>query len=238
MARRPKSQSGSFGQLSYRPAPDEGLVPQTLEFVRNQLPNWRDDPQRPQDSSEKRLNSSLSDFLDCRSRSLCPMVRFKHEAPQSGTRTVDIGAHGTEDTTLIGVRSYTIYEPFLVIEAKRLPAPSKDREREYVTGTDKKSGSPTGGIQRFKLGLHGAGVETAAMVGYIESGLPQHWLRTINRWIYELADDCRWSTSETLQFDRVDTAKGVSSSVSVHSRSLGCVTDSISLLHLWVVMNP
>ena len=129
------------------------------------------------------------------------MARFKHESPQSGTRTVDIGIHGTKEATVIGVRPYSIYEPFLVIEAKRLPAPSRDREREYVTGTDRSSGGPTGGIQRFKLGLHGSNVETAAMVSYIEQHSPSHWHGAINGWIADLigvtsTDGCVWSRAE------------------------------------------
>ena len=80
------------------------------------------------------------------------MFQFEHEAPQSGTRTVDIGVHGTEEATLIGARPYSVHEPFLVIEAKRLPAPGgKDREREYVTGTDRSSGGPTGGSLRRRF---------------------------------------------------------------------------------------
>lgn len=218
-------------------------MPQALRFVRHQLPIWRDDPQRPQDASEKRLNFSLCNHLN-RFRADHPMFQFEHEAPQMGRRTIDIGVLGTDESTLIGTRVYSSYEPFFVIEAKRLPAPpGKDREREYVTGTARNSDSPTGGIQRFKLGLHGAGVETAAMVGYIESGLPPQWIRAINQWIRELAaatptDDCQWSESDALQTGRVDAARGISTSTSVHTRSSACVTDSISLHHLWIVMNP
>ena len=65
------------------------------------------------------------------------MVRFKHQDQQTRTHTVDLGVHGLEKITIVDTRGYTIYQPFLVIEAKRLPAPSKDREREYIVGTDK-----------------------------------------------------------------------------------------------------
>lgn len=58
----------------------------------------------------------------------------------------------------------------MVIECKRLPTPGgKDREREYVSGFHA-NGSPTGGIQRFKLGLHGGQVHDAAMIGYVVNG--------------------------------------------------------------------
>jgi hypothetical protein len=242
MAKHPRSWSGANGHLSYQPSPDEGIIPRTLEFVRTQLSAWRDDPKRPPDSSEKRLNSSLCDFLDCRARSDCPMVRFKHEAPQTDARTVDIGVHGAEEITLIGACNYSLYEPFMVIEAKRLPAPTKDREREYVTGTNKASGSATGGIQRFKLGLHGAGGEVAAMVGYIEKHSAQHWHKTINEWITDLAsgtsnDGCDWSDDDKLQQLDCGDEQSASMVFSTHQPTDECVTTAIRLCHLWVAMN-
>ena len=210
MANQPEPHSGSFGRLSYQPLPNDGPVPRTLEFIRDQLPAWRDDPQRPRDPSERHLNASLCSFLNSRhARSDFPMVSFQPEEPQTGPRDVDFGVHGA-DSILVGTRHYTIYKPFLVIEAKRLPAPQpKDREKEYVTGGEKLSG----GIQRFKLGLHGAQVETAAMVGYIERGIPDQWLRVINGWIRELAamprtEECPWNASEILQAGQADAARG------------------------------
>jgi hypothetical protein len=241
MAKHSKARSGSTGRLSYQPSPDEGLVPKTLEFVRNQLPAWRNDPKRPAHPSEKRLNSSLCNFLNNRVRSGCPMVRFEHETPQAGSRTVDIGIHGMEEITSLGAGDYTLYQPFMVIEAKRLPAPSKDREREYVTGTNKSSGGPTGGIQRFKLGLHGADTQTALIVGYIEEQSVQHWFATINRWIAELvaktiSDGCIWSKADGLDQLVWNEEQNTSIAVSMHQRSGACLTPEVRIHHLWVVM--
>lgn len=243
MARKPKSRSGSVGRLTYQPAAHERLVPKTLEFIRSHLPVWRDDPRRPRDSSEKRLNSSLCDFLDIRARLDFPMVRFKHEAPQTETRTADLGVHGIEEITIIGVHQYTIYDAFLAIECKRLPPPSKDREREYVTGTNRASGGATGDIQRFKLGLHGASVENAALVGYIEEHSATHWHRTINQWITDLvgktsSDGCVWNQSDLLQSLDCNAEQGTSAVDSIHQRMSGCLTPSIRMCHLWVVMAP
>jgi len=242
MARQRRVYAGAVGRLVSGPSAEDGLVPRTLAFLRRQLPAWRDDPTRPQANSEKSLNSSLCDFLDHRSRTDLPMARFKHESPQSGTLTVDIGIHGTEESTAIGVRMYTIYEPFFVLEAKRLPAPRNDREREYVTGTDRSSGGPTGGIQRLKLGLHGGRVDAAAMVGYIEKHLPHHWHGVINGWIDDLigvtsADGCVWSSADKLQPIQVDEGNRTAFSVSMHQRRQGCSTPAIAIHHLWVVMD-
>jgi hypothetical protein len=242
MARQRGSQSGSSGRLSYQPGRDDGLIPNTIVFVRTQLAAWRDDPNRPKESSEKRLNPSLCAFLDRRARSECPMVQFLHEDPQRGTSTVDIGIHGTGEITLIEAGSYTSYEPFMVIEAKRLPTPGKEREREYVTGSNKTSGGATGGIQRFKLGRHGSKVETAIIVGYVQKKSVHHWHETINRWITDLtgetsSDGCVWIESDILEPLDFNDEQGTSTTMSRHQRSDDCRSSSIIIHHLWVVMS-
>lgn len=235
MAKIRKSQFGSTGLLTFKPEPDQGLVAKSLDFVRKQLPEWRDDSKRPLDTSEKLLNSSLCDFLDTHSRAGCPMIRFKHEAPQTGRCTVGLGILGTEEMTSIGASRYTIYEPFMVVECKRLPTPGI-REREYVAGTDK----PSGGIQRFKLGLHGANVETAIIVAYIQKQTVRHWFKKINGWIQDRStcktvDSCVWSQSDVLHSLIVDELLRTSQALSNHSRTGPCRTVSIQLHHLWVV---
>src|SRR5438477_12884516 len=91
------------------------LVVKTIDFVHQQLPRWRDDPDRPTEYSEERLNSQLSKFLDARARSEFPMVYFQREEFQTGRRRADVSALPSEPT-LIGGKAYSIYEPFLVLE--------------------------------------------------------------------------------------------------------------------------
>lgn len=124
MSQTQRLRSGGYGRLTYQPSDQEGLLPTTLLFLRNRLPMWRDDLNRPQEDAEKPLNSALCDFLDAHARSDTglPMVRFKHESPQSGQSTIDIGTHGIKQLS-IGAHSYSIYQPFFVIECKRLPTP-------------------------------------------------------------------------------------------------------------------
>lgn len=235
MARPEGIATGSIGTLSYKPPAAESLVPRTLSFVLSQLPDWRDDPARPADNSEKQMNSSLCDFLDTRSRTDFPMVRFKHEAPQGDKHSVDLGVHGLEEITIVDTHGYSIYQPFLVIEAKRLPAPSKDREREYVAGTVKASGA----IQRFRLGLHGAGVDTAVIVGYIEAETPPDWRATINQWIRTSppsGDGLRWSQADELGDFVFNSEIGTASSQSNHDRAPSCCSPSIRIHHFWIVL--
>jgi len=214
----------------------KSLALRTIVFVREQLPAWRDDPDRPGEKAEDKLNLQLCKFLDSRARNDFPMVRFDHEEYQSGRRRVDLSASLAESIVL-EARLYTIYDPILVLEGKRLPAPSSDREREYVTGAAPEKIS--GGIQRFKLGLHGARLDVAAMIGYVQDGTPRHWHKKINAWILELADEasedgCVWSADEILELLKADTANGIVSYHSVHS---GISGNGIELHHLWIVMS-
>jgi len=211
----------------------------TISFVRQQLPSWRDDPDRPDEKSEDKLNLQLCKFLDSRARKTFPMVRFDHEEYQAGQRRVDLSASPVESLYL-EAKPYTIYDPVLVLEGKRLPAPSPDREREYVTGS--KPNRTTGGIQRFKLGLHGARVDLSAMIGYVQEGSAGDWYDKINEWILELAsgtiaDGCVWKDSETLELLEEDMAERVASYRSVHSRTGDVASNMITLHHLWIAMN-
>ncbi len=214
------------------------LVLRTITFVRQQLPAWRDDPGRPDEQSENKLNLQLCKFLDSHARNDFPMVRFDHEEYQTGRRSVDLSASPIE-AIVIDARMYTIYNPFLVFECKRLPAPSKDREKEYVTGgADKISG----GIQRFKLGLHGASLDSVVMIGYVQEYSLSYWHRKINEWVSELdigtiADTCVWNDSELLEMVDECVSKGLAICRSVHMRTGGTASSDIIIHHLWIAMN-
>jgi hypothetical protein len=207
-----------------------------ISFMCEQLPLWRDDPNRVDEPSERKLNSQLSKFLDCQAREYFPMFRFDHEEPQQGNRSIDISV-SPETKMVIEARTYTIYDPVLVIECKRLPAPSSERKKEYVTGQS--PNKITGGIQRFKLGLHGAKHDLAAMVGYIQDQIDEGWIDTINKWIKELVakpigDGCVWSNDEILHLCEYNILTGVGKCKSKHWRSTN--NRKIEIYHLWISM--
>jgi len=218
-----------------------GLKPRTFQlaiinYIHQQLPIWRDDPDRPLEQSEPKLNSQLSKFLNPQARKNFSMICFNHEEPQYGNRDVDISVLPYEKM-IIEAQTYTKYDPVLVIECKRLPARSLDYEKEYVTGT--KPNKKSGGIQRFKLGLHGAKHNLAAMIGYIQDRFECDWHATINGWISELVsnpigDGCVWTANETLNPLTADIKRGVVSYCSLHNRISG---NKIEIHHLWIVMN-
>jgi hypothetical protein len=71
---------------------------------------------------------------------------------------------------------------------------------------------PRGGVQRFKLSLHGAAVSIAGIVGYIQEVDCPHWFAEVNRWIDDLAssDESNWSSSDRLHTFVYDPAPRVS----------------------------
>lgn len=126
-----------------------------------------------------------------------------------------------------GVSQIKLY----VVEAKRLPTGTGRREKEYIYGFFD-SGSPSGGIQRFKTGDHGAALPKSALLGYIEANEFSYWHKTINQWILDKAKEFpdEWKNDEQLQQFEVDSIHSCSIFHSLAYRS----TDSIELFHLWI----
>ena len=223
-------QVNSIGHL-VRTAVSDSLIEQTISFIWDSLIPWKNDPTRPFTEAEEDLNAQFHNFLQSRANDIFPMVFFQHEQRQEGRRRVDLSAKPTQSVTIRGV-GYSRYQPIIVIEAKRLPAPAKPREREYVTGGERVSG----GIQRFKLGEHGKEHETVIMLGYIQKKIPQDWYHCINAWISELAktQSDNWSISELLSEFQNSDSNARAQSVSVHPRVKGCKSQTIRILHFWI----
>lgn len=211
------------------------LVDETLAFVRRELAGWRDDPERRNESAEEKLNLQLCKYLNVRARNDFPMAYFNHEEPQGPFRRIDLSVT-PESVIVAGARTHTKYEPYLVMEGKRLPAPSKARQQEYVTGGQK----ITGGLQRFKMGLHGGDLEIGAMIAYVQDGKLDGWLNIINEWIKALhdtdcAEGCKWSNDEALDSysaDEIDQTAACRSKV----RRTSASTPEILIHHFWIGM--
>lgn len=224
------SNQNSVGRLS-KNAISDSLVEKTIEFIWSSLIPWKNDPTRPFTDSEEELNAQFHNYLQARASKEFPMVFFQHEQRQEGRRRVDLSAKSTEMTIIRGV-AYSIYEPIIVIEGKRLPAPSAPRKFEYITGGHKTSG----GIQRFKLGLHGKKHETVIIIGYVQKEDPPFWLKTINDWINELSASTpeSWQESECLVGFQTINSNQCSRSNSVHPRVDSCKTKSVKINHFWI----
>ena len=230
--------SHNFGKITSGLVRQNNLVLKTIAFIYEQLPKWRDDPDRPHEQSEKKLNLQLCKYLKSNARHSFPMVTFDHEEYQTGRRSVDLSISSVEAIN-IGAKQHTIYDPFLVIECKRLPAPSSDREKEYVTGGKEKT---SGGIQRFKLGLHGADLDSVVMIGYLQEKSVRFWYHKINEWISELCvkkveDVCVWKKGEILDSISRDVTEAKANFRSVHCRVNSELSNQIEVYHLWIEMN-
>ncbi len=202
----------------------------TIAFVREQLPAWRDDTCRPDEEAERPLNLQLSKFLNRLAREKFPMVQFTHEEIQEDGRSVDIG--------VIESKAYSVYSAFIVFECKRLPVDRPSRKREYVTG---EAGKASGGIQRFKLGLHTPELEIVGMIGYIQENSAGHWQEQINEWIAQLThkgsgDSCVWSNEDKLSDLAGDGSTDTAYCTSTHVRAGKEKTPEIRIHHLWVLM--
>ncbi len=207
------------------------LINRVIDYVYSNLPFWRDDVERDQAvEAEELLNEQLCTFLNAEAAGEEAFL-FHHEQHQTSRRRVDMAAKPSKQ--LISAGTYrSKYEVIATFEAKRLPAPSSSRKREYVTGEKRASG----GIQRYKMRLHGADQHVAGMIGYIQQDDFMHFYNLINSYIEELAQtpgEIVWSTDEKLMQFECDTDKKTARTKSQHLR----INDSMIIVHhLWIDM--
>jgi len=207
-----------------------------VQWIYTKLSGWRDENDYARDASEPRMNSDLSLFLEAQSKVESLMFIFHHENPATGQCREDMG--------MFKVNNYGNRTQFLAIECKRLPPPGSDREREYVSRTKVENGKikVSGGIQRFKLGKHGAKLDTVIMIGYIQKEDINYWHQKINKWILELSsakkkDNCEWRADEILSPFEIDENSRKGRSRSKHPRVSTCIPPIIIIHHLWIIMS-
>lgn len=117
-----------------------------------------------------------------------------------------------------------------VIEMKRLPPQESNREYEYVLGNKR-----NGGIERFKLGIHGKGFVRSGLIGYVERDDFDRWQTAINHYIIGLSNansdpSLLWDPSEQLQI--IYKTHFAARFESIHDR--GTTLQPIVLHHLWI----
>ncbi len=210
-----------------------------VDFIAEELPRWRDHPDRPAAQAETTLTEHLCDHLNSAVyySTAWSHVQFRAETMDEthGSRKIDLTVKPRATVIIIGGRRHSQFDALFPIECKRLPTPKgKDRdEREYVIT---KSGT-TGGIQRFKLGYHGAAHTFAAMIAYVQEQSFSEWLYQVNWWIGSLAAEHNsvWSDSDILQLLSDNATSGVSTFKSWHQRADGL--EGCELRHLWIKMS-
>lgn len=209
-----------------------------VDFIAEELPLWRDHPDRPTAHAETKLTEHLCDHLNSAAyySTAWSHVQFRTETGDEtrGGRKIDLTVKPLGAVLIIEGRRHSQFDALFPIECKRLPTPKgkKRDEREYVITEP----GTTGGIQRFKFGHHGAAHTFAAMIAYVQERSFSHWLSQVNCWIRDLAaePDSAWSDSDILQPLSDDSATGISTLKSRHRREGG--RDGCELRHLWIRM--
>lgn len=210
-----------------------------VSFIAEELPRWRDDTNRPIANTETKLTEHLCDYLNSAAciSSTWDHIQFRTEVgdERQGGRKIDLAVKPLAAVLIIEGRRHSQFDMLFPIECKRLPTPTgRERDkREYVIT---EIGS-TGGIQRFKLGLHGAAHNFAAMIAYVQEQSCSYWLDQVNCWIKDLAKATAptWSNSDVLELLSEDLINGVSAFKSEHHREGGLNT--CELRHLWLQMH-
>ena len=207
-----------------------------VEFIAGQLPPWRDRSDRRPATSETQLTSQLCGHLNgvARKSPGWDALQFRVEEPdeRQASRRIDLAAAPAGEVIWIEGRRYSDFDPLLPIECKRLPTPvGRDRDkREYL----RVARGSTGGVQRFKAGLHGAAHEEGAMIAYIQADDVSAWTARIDRWVRALVRSgaLDWRIEDRLQLLHHDRSLRLAVLRSNHERATTLAP--ITLTHLWI----
>lgn len=229
-------QSGRLDQDIHLPATAKLEL---VDFIAQELPRWRDHPDRPDKENETALTEHLCSCLNSATyySTIWSHIQFQTETGDEthGGRKIDLTVKPRAAVLIIENRRHTQFNALFPIECKRLPTPKeKNRdEREYVITEP----GTTGGIQRFKFGHHGSTHKFGAMIGYVQEQTSSHWLGRVNGWIRDLSQksNSAWNDSDTLQSLNDDSVAGLCTFDSRHSRPGGLA--DCELRHLWIRMN-
>jgi len=224
--------ANTFGRLSS--APDNTIITTIYNYVGSILSSFKG----KNDENENAITNRLCKSLNSRKPSEYPFF-FHHqniESEKENTST-DFAAFGTfayaQESDIVDQDSPSLIK----FEAKRLSSKLPlSREKEYVCGeySGGKCTKNSGGIERFKNGRHGKDVVNAAIVGYIQTDTPKHWLKKVNELIQQ---QIRSSSDSKLTWNKKDVLAlnyqngTLSDYTSLSYRVFG---DEIQLRHFWI----
>lgn len=224
--------NNTFGTLSS--APDNTIITTIYNYLSSILLAFKG----KNDENENAITNRLCKSLNSRKPSEYPFY-FHHqniENEKENTST-DFAAFGTYAYAQENDIEDDDSPSLIKFEAKRLNSTlPKQREKEYVCGeySDGKCTKNSGGVERFKNGRHGKDVINAAIVGYIQTDSPKHWLQKVNEWITEQVTSpsdskLTWNNKDSLNLDNQTGTFSHYSSLSY--RIFG---DEIRLKHFWI----
>lgn len=205
-----------------------------VDFMLDQMPDWRDWPGRPPVTSETRLTFQLCSHLNSVAAqtegldSLCFVTEVPD--PVAGGRTLDLVALPRGRCIWIAGRYHTHFDPLLPIECKRLPTPPRRDKREYL----RTSNGSRGGVQRFKDGHHGSCYNLGVIIAYVQKQDVAYWRQRIGWWVgaFARAKLPGWTNADRLRLDIHDAPKRVVALTSIHSR-VGALAP-VRIRHLWI----
>ncbi len=200
-----------------------------VNFLKAHLPQFVKSILKTDIYNENGLNSRLARFItNAASNEVFFAVRESMEDETQGSSpAVDIGIY-------LSVRDIQIDPPLItVFEGKRLTTKlPKKRTREYVIGHEKDGKHiKCGGIERFKLSIHGKKFNNAGMIGYLQDGVPDNWQSKINSWIRDLCNQpfkLAWSECEQL------TKKETDGHITEYFSNVNRADSELHLTHLWI----
>ncbi|OGR25163.1 MAG: hypothetical protein A2277_19460 [Desulfobacterales bacterium RIFOXYA12_FULL_46_15] len=231
-----KYESEVSGRLSgpYTPEFDTSIN-EVILFIEKNLIIFSESIAVSQIQNEKGLTQTLVEILNLNARRGFSPFWFEKEYMENPDRgdspSVDIGTLKIDDSGNV-INSVVLgNKSFFSMEAKRLPTPGSNREKEYVIGSKN-----NGGIERFKTGKHGSALKHSGMIGFIQKNDFKYWNKKINDWVVELAQantksDINWYESEILIPKHFKTT--TAQLISKHERMN---KSYITLCHLWVCL--
>lgn len=200
-----------------------------MKFLKSHLPQFAESILQTDIQNENGLNSRLSRFI---TNAAAGEIFFAER------ESMEDESHGSSPATDIGIHlkidDCSIDAPLItVLEGKRLTKRlGAKRRREYVIGHENDGKHiPCGGIERFKLSIHGRKFKRAGMIGYIQEESPDYWQEQINAWVSDLSslqEASKWSENEHLS--QITSEGRISVSASTVCRE----SDQLHLTHLWV----
>lgn len=202
-----------------------------VELVVLSLPPFAESSRNEGISNENGLNRRLARFItnvaDKRGLPYFAQTESMEDETRGNSQATDIGIHLKVEDIDVDPPKVTVFE------GKRLSSTlGKERRCEYVVGHEKDGKHmPCGGIERFKLSLHGGKFSLAGMIGYLQDGTPESWRKKVNAWIFDLCNqslDSTWSKQEQLTSPITDGRVSVCSSV------VNRVGSDLHLTHLWI----
>ena len=101
-----------------------------IEFIADELPRWRDHPERKPETSETALTDQFCDHLNSAARTSdgWSRIQFRTEVPDEVRpgRAIDLAPKPCGAVLVIEGRRHTQFDTLLPIECKRLPTPREE----------------------------------------------------------------------------------------------------------------